>query len=115
MNRDLELVDFPDGIINARILRHVRTMRQRVQVVEKLLELAETIKLEKLESLYDIPSDWLLLFLDVYVHNEVAASIYFSIPSEIVARLDYKSDNRVIWRHVKRVLQARYKESLDVM
>lgn len=105
INRNFNL---NEAIINARIFR------QRVLIVEKLLSIAETIRVERLESLYNIPSDWFSNFLYSYCQNDISVSIYFSIPNEVIKSLKFGSDNRAIERHIKRVLQDRYNKFKEI-
>ena len=104
----MENFNLHDSIINAR------TFRQRVLIVEKLLSITETLRVERLESLYNIPSDWLSNFLHSYCQHDISVSIYFSIPDEVIKSLKFQSDNRAIERHVKRILQDRYKKFKEV-
>lgn len=97
-----------DSIINAR------TFRQRVLIVEKLLSITETLRVERLESLYNIPSDWLSNFLKSYCQHDISVSIYFSLPTEIVQSLTFNSDGRAIESHVKRVLKAVYESDMKL-
>ena len=86
-----------------------RKLKQRIIVVEKLIEIYETIEFERLEIYNGIPADFIKDQLEPYIKYEPIESVNFSIPSTILSFLTFQSDARAIERYIKKTLEGRYK------
>lgn len=91
-----------------------RKLKQRIIIVEKLIELYEIIEFEKLEIYNGIPTDFIKKQINPYIKYSPIESMYFGIPSAILSSLTFQSDARAIERHIKRLLKDGYEKALKV-